>query len=471
MLKKLFSHTAIYGIAPQLTKLANFVALPIITAKLTAVDYGVSGVLTAYTAAISVFASLGLRVVLMNSFYKSPGHYKWLWRQVYGFLSLWNLVYALILALLIYLIIPTEAIDHRWTIVVLNVLPLVFFGQTSVICSTYYQLNQKPLQIALRSAVFGVTTVALNVYFIRFLNMGYMGWFWSNFIVGMLTNLSYFYPLNYKLKIRPIFNFKWRLLRHSLKVSLPTVPHFYSGYLLNSSDRLVMNVLKINTQSIGRYNVANTLGGAMGSLSHASAQAIGPMLNKLYKSGDDLAARNLVFVLQIVFLLASFCLCIWMKEIFQFMVRNRELAKVYPLGIIIIMGYNYRPMYIGSNAKLMYAERTNVIWKVSFVAGVINVGLNLILIPIMGFEVAAYTTFVSYMYMGYSGFYFKIFKEINHANYYPQLWMLITVLATATAYWGVEFNLWIKVAITVVFGALGLLALRRFNKLLTNKVY
>ncbi|HEY5750345.1 MAG TPA: oligosaccharide flippase family protein [Chryseolinea sp.] len=127
MLRKLFSHTAIYGLAPHVSKIASFFVLPIITQYLTPTDYGVYGVVTATVGSISVFASLGLRVVLVNSFYKSPGHYKWLWRQVYGFLSLWVIPYAFISAALVYFIIPEEAKPHVWQIIFINVAPLVFF--------------------------------------------------------------------------------------------------------------------------------------------------------------------------------------------------------------------------------------------------------------------------------------------------------------------------------------------------------
>ena len=75
MLKKLFSHTAIYGLAPQITKIASFFSLPLITAELTDLDYGIAGIMTAYTASISVLAALGLKVVLVNSFFKSPAIY------------------------------------------------------------------------------------------------------------------------------------------------------------------------------------------------------------------------------------------------------------------------------------------------------------------------------------------------------------------------------------------------------------
>ncbi len=468
MLKKLFSHTAIYGLAPQITKIASFFSLPLITAELTELDYGVAGVLAAYTAAISVLATLGLRMVLVNSFFKSPGQYKWVWRQIYGFLTLWTFLYAIILSILIYFVVPQEAIENRWTILLLNVGPLIFFGQTSVICTTYYQLKQKPLQIAIRSIIFGFLSIGLNVLFIVEYKMGYMGWFWSSFIVGLLSNASYYYPLNFKLKLKPIFNFKRRLIKNSLKVSLPMVPHYYSGYLLNSSDKMVMDVMQVGTGNIGKYNVAYTVGSVMNSLGTASGLAIGPILIKFYKDRKEELAKNLVFILQISFFLITFGLCIWMKELFSFLIRNEELAQMYYLGIIIVMAYNYRPMYLGFSTKTMYNEKTNIMWKVTLGAGLINVLLNLMLIPFFGFEVAAVTTFVAYMFMGYAGYYFKVFKEINSAKYYPVFWVLLTIALTVLAYYAVELSLWVKIGISLAVSGFAFFFIYRLNKLINE---
>jgi len=464
MLRKLFSHTAIYGLSPQIIKIANFFALPIITKDLTALDYGVSGVMTAYTMATSVLAGLGLRVVLVNSFYKSPGQYKWLWRQSYGFLIMWNWLYAILLSVLIYYVTPLEALDNRLTILLLNVLPIVFFGPTKTIATTYYQINEMPLQIAIRTGIFGLSTVFLNIYFISILKMGYMGWFWSNFIVGVITNISYYYPLNFKLKMSPIFNFKRRLIRNCLKISLPTVPHYYSSYLLNSSDRLVMDMLKVDTSYIGKYNVAYTVSGIMGSLGNASGLAIVPLLNRMYKNGHDEKGKWLVFALQIIFFALSFSMCVWMKEIFELLIKNNELAQMYPLGIVIVMAYNYRPMYLGANAKLIFSEKTNVLWKVTLIAGLINVLLNFIFIPIYGFQVAAYTTFISLMFMGYSGFFYRVFREISNVKYYPLIWLFINIILTILAYFAVEYHIVHKMIITSILLCLSLLSLYLVNR-------
>tara|TARA_B110000114_G_C15015738_1_gene366751 strand:- start:772 stop:1143 length:372 start_codon:yes stop_codon:yes gene_type:complete len=107
-------------------------------------------------------------------------------------------------------------------------------------------------------------------------------------------------------------------------------------------------------------------------------------------------------------------------------------------------------MYLGANNRLFYIEKTKVLLKISFVAGLANVLMNLIFIPIYGFEVAAITTYVSLMYMGYSGYYLKVFKDNNNLNYYPLLWLLTTLILTISAIYIVELDLVIKVLVNII---------------------
>ncbi|MFC6099486.1 lipopolysaccharide biosynthesis protein [Olivibacter domesticus] len=448
MFKKLFSHTAIYGLAPQVSKIAGIFALPIITKHLSEIDFGVYGVITAIAGSIAVLANLGLNVILSNSFFKSPGQYKWAWRQIYGFLILWNFPFSVLLGLLLYFFIPPEASKDSLGIIILNVLPIVFFGPTSIIGTMYYQLRQKPFQVAIRSAIFGFISVGLNVLFIAGFKMGYMGWFWSICISTMLNQLSYWWPLNRKLGFSPIFNFKLRYIKNSLKISLPTVPHYYSAYLLDTSDRAVMKVLDVNTGDIGKYNAAYTVANLIQKLGIAAGQALGPMLNQAYKNKNEKSARSLIFVLQAFFLALTFLLSIWLKEIFYFLIKNKELSRVYPLGIVIVMAYNYRPMYFGANYRLMYNEKTKVLLKVTFIAGIVNVILNFILIGFFGYKMAAFTTFIALLYMGYAGYFLKEYKETKVLNYYPLLWLSLTIILTFAAYFLVELALISKVLIS-----------------------
>lgn len=433
MLKKLFSHTFIYGFANQIPKIAGVFSLPFITKYLTEEDYGIFGVIISYIAAIEVLASLGLRVTLVNTFYKHPNWYTKIWQEIYGFLMIWNLVFLVFEVIFLWLLMPKE-VDNVPLIIFLNVGAGLFFGPTAMLGSTFFQIKQKPFAIAMRTITFGTLTVILNIYFIAHLKMGYLGWFYSIFIVSVLNNASYFYPLFYTYKLQPIFKISYRRIRSYLKVTLPTIPHYYSTFLLNTSDKIVMQQLSVPISDIGKYNAAYTVGNLFNSLGMVSGFAITPLMNECYKKKDEKGARELVFVLQAVFFLASFLVCLWLKEIFQILIKNEALAATYPLGIVLVMAYNYRAMYYGAINKLFYLEKTQILWKITFIAGLTNVIMNFIFIPIFGYKAAAVTTFISLMFMGYSGYFLKDFKENCNINYYPIHWIIATIGLTVVCY-------------------------------------
>ncbi|MHC8949278.1 lipopolysaccharide biosynthesis protein [Sphingobacterium hungaricum] len=466
MLKKLLSHTAIYGLAPQVIKIAQFLVLPIITPYLSPTDYGIFGLIVAIIGAVSVFGSLGLNIVLANSFTRSTHQYKWLWRQIYGFLNLWNIIYTLIVALLLYLFIPKEAYENTYEIILLNVIPLVLFAPSTSIGTLYFQMMSKPFQIASRSIVIGLLTIALNIYFIKYLHMGYMGWFWSGAITQVLFQLSFYIPLNYKIGLKPIYNFKWDTIKKQLKICLPTIPHYYSSYLLNSFDRVIMKFYNLDIVSIGRYNAAQTVGNFLNSATYAANQAISPLLLNVYKTDDKETEQRLNFSVMILFLVGTSTLCLFLKELLPLLIKSDGLENIYSVAIIIAMAYNYRPMYVAANNKLFYVEKTKALLKVTTIASIISVILNLIFIKFFGYTSAAITLYISLMYMGYSGFFIKEFKQMNGTNHYPVFWLCLTISLTVFVFFAVELNFWIKIFIGLALLIVALLGLLKVNKVL-----
>lgn len=464
MLKKLFSHTLIYGLAPQIVKLAQVFILPAITPYLTAKDYGIFGIVTATAGALTIFGSLGLNIVLANSFTKSPLHFKWLWRQIFGFLNLWSFAYAIIATVVIFLFLPAEVENQAGMIIVLNVLPLVLFAPSTTIGGLYYQLMQKPMEIALRSVGTGLLTLALNLYFIRGLKMGYMGWFWAAAIAQVINQFSYYYSLRYREGIVPIYNFKRRTILRHLKTCLPTLPHFYSYYILGSFDRVIMKMLGLPITEIGKYNAAQMPAGLVGTATNAANQAVSPLLLKAYKDDDRQIEKNLNFITMIACLTGSSVLCLFLKELLPVIIRSEGLERLYPMAIILVMAYNYRPMYTAANNRLFFTERTTALLKVTFIAAALSVMLNFLLIYLWGSIAAAIVLFVCFMYMGYSGFFIREFKESNGTAHYPLIWLSLTLVLTIFVYFAADFPLWVKVVIALIFCLTGGFSIRKIYR-------
>jgi len=451
LLKRFFSHSALYGLSGQLPKIVGILILPIITPFLTEMDYGIMGIIMAYTSFILVLQNIGLNIIAANSFYRHKSRYIWVWRQLIGFLNLWYIPFFTLLGLLLYVIIPENVHHLRLEIIILTVVPGILFGPSQFLGILYYQLNQHPEPIAIRSIVFGLLTVVLNLVTIAYFKMGFMGWIYTMAIVTLLTKLSYWIPLRFKLGLKPIYSIRWRLWKQRLGVAIPLMPHYYSSFLLNSSDQMVMERLELPTEAIGAYNFPARFGSYFGMLAGAFNQAITPLLLESYKQNNGARAKYLVYNYQLALFFLTFSFCLWSKEIFQLLINNPSLESTYWLTIPIVMAYNYRGMYVGANSYLFYYERTKVLWKISFMAGVSNVILNIIFIPIYGIVVAAVTTFISLMYMGYSGFYLKDYKELPSEEYHPMKWLFATIVLTIIAYLGVDLHIVSKAMIYLVF--------------------
>ncbi|TXK20964.1 lipopolysaccharide biosynthesis protein [Pontibacter qinzhouensis] len=465
MLRKLLSDAAIYGLAAQLPRLAGVITLPLLTQYLTSADYGVAGVVIAYNSALGMLQSLGLVVVLGNLFSKFPLRYKWAWRQINGFLSVWSFFYGIVMGAIIYWIVPPEADAYRLQIAVLHALPIMLFASTEIQAMHYHLLSQRPLPIGIRAFVIGCVGVSMNVYTIAYLQLGFMGWFYANFLGALAGFLINAYHIYLKQGFWPIFNFKWHRIKSSLKMSLPVIPHNFSSFLMDTSDRLVLDMLQVPIPKIGLYNVASSLGSHFLMATHAIVQASSPYYMRYFgkeaSQESALQARRLTFILQAFFLVITFVCCLWVKEIFVVLIRNKELQQAYPLAIVILMAYNYRPMYMAVTSLLVYRDQASKLWKISAVGGLGNVVLNFIFIPLFGYKAAAFTTFVALMYMGFGGYFLPDYKKVKQVDYYPLYWMGLTVATFALAYNLVELALAYKAFITVM--VLGVAAIAAFQ--------
>lgn len=453
MINKIINHSLVYAILPKLPILAGFIMLPWITPFLENIDYGIYGIVLSITTGATVIKTLGLDVILMNTYihlYESQ-KFKPFWNEVQGFIAIWSVILSVIVALVVYWMLPIEANENLGLIIVLTVIPILVYSPLQIIATKYYQMAEKPIQIGYRSLLFGIVSVVLTYYFIVVLKIGYLGWLWSFFITETLMFFSYIYPIWIREKLFPNLFFRRKAIKRYLKISLPLVPHTSAFFLLDFSDRLVMLNVGVSTANIGLYDFAYRFAGYARVFSESIHQASTPLFIKDYKKNQKTSfLRDIIFLECFIVTFVSFCISLWLKEIFQIMVNNEDLASTYKMGIILTMAYAYKPMYTAMATVFYYHEKTKEFWKISFVAGILNVILNIIFIPIYGFEIAVLTTFLSFLYIGYSGFIVTNFKKIYPYNFSPLYWVLYTGLLLGTAYFFKDARLSVKLLISIV---------------------
>jgi len=465
VLKKLITHSFLYSLAPQVPKIASLFLMPILTKHLKPVDYGIYGVITSYLFFVTTLRDLGFGTVFVNTFYRYPQRWKFVWRLLHGHLLYWGIFYVLLLIGTLFIAIPAEAKQNFTLITLLTIIPAVLFDNTNMIGSYYYRFSQKPVFIAIVSIVTAISSILITFYCVVNLQLGYLSWFIASFASALIMFLFYVYPLYVKLKLWPILRFRKKFIMPHLRVALPMIPHNYSSFLLNSSDRIVMDLYKLDIKKIGIYNISYQFGNYFEAFGEAVGMAVGPFFSKLYSAKNEKAildARRLTFFLMSFFLIATFLVAIWLKEIFQILVRNDELKSGYAIGVILVMGYAYRPMYWSAGIKLSIYEDTAMLWRISFVAGLLNVILNVIFVPFFGIFAAAIITLLSLMYIGFSAYSFKRYQRLGGPDHYPVYWLASILLLTIVAYFLKDAAIWIKAAITLIVLCLGFYMFRKY---------
>lgn len=451
MLKDLFKGSAIYGIAPFIPKILTIFLLPILTRYLTSTDYGIIGTITSIIFAIQALQDLGLKTLLPNYFYRCRAQYKVMWREVYGFLSLWMIFFAIIQGLLLYIFIPAEAISNRWTIIILSNFSTVFFGPTAIIGQMYYQLNLRPTPVAIRAVLSGVTTILVNFLCVVVLRWGYLGAYVGSFAGTFLANLSYWPVVNRKIGLSPIYNYKRKSIRRWLKISIPTIPHYYSAYLMHSSNVVAMNTYHKPQSEIGQLTMAQNMSNMFETVLNAINQVWSPMAYRYIRDNDEKEMKRILYVYIIAAFSMTFIYSLWAREIYGLLIKNPEIAATYKYSIILIMALNYRPFYVYFCNYLFYFEKTVQLLKISFISGLICCVIYFSLIPYWGVYAALIGFYVGCLYFGYSGYFNKYYKEKTIFRLKWYIWLTAQIILTIVPYYCVDFHYWPKIFITAFF--------------------
>lgn len=444
MLKFIFKNAALYTIANQIPMFANLILLPIISKFLNKEDYYIFGTVLAYGGVISVFSNFGLIPAFQNAFFKDHENFRSRYGDLMYFLQRYRILYTLVLAFVIYIFFKDDITPLRlFAVIFLYVTPSMFLELYKTLGMRYYQFNHRHSEVHKITLLSGIITVVSTFTTVYILELHYFGWFISLFIGNVFQGMYFRYKLRVVERLLPSKNPDFNYIRSSIKFGLPTIPHNYSSYLLNTADRLILDQYKtagkVESGEIGLYNVAYGFAGYFDNLNGQINSVVSPIYFDMFARNDLKAnhiVRQMTFVWFGVVLVLAFLLSIWSKEIFYLLyIQNTDqLQDAYKYSIFLFMAFTYRPMYVAAVDRAIFNERSLGLLKISLAAGILNVALNIILIPFFGVQAAIFATFLAYMYQGFSGHFFKDFKKYITLKYHP-IFMLVVIFTVSAAAW------------------------------------
>ncbi len=182
---------------------------------------------------------------------------------------------------------------------------------------------------------------------------------------------------------------------YALKFNIPLVPYYLSQVVLNQSDRIMIEKI-IGTAQAALYGVAYQLAFILTFVLNAINNSYVPWFYSKIKEGkttDNRAVSSGLALLMAFMLMGVIALA---PELIYIMGSGKygEAVWVVPPITVSVLLLMYVQFFV--NVEFYYEAKTMLVWG-SIGAAIVNVALNLLLIPCFGFVAAGYTTLVSYL--------------------------------------------------------------------------
>lgn len=392
---KIIKDSLFYGLVPKLTIFISVFTLPLITPFLTTFDYGISGVLASYSSFMIAVLPLGLHVHLANSFFELPRHYNLVWGRVLYLMLLSSILFGFLNFLILSLTLPIHFSLKLLLLSVVGSIP-VLCTTNSVLANHLFPLLQKPQPLVLTNLLGSVVSLVLSFVLIYFFRLGYWGLIVPNVLSGLIVFFLFVKFIWIDYNIKPIVDHNIKRIVWMLKIGLPLVPHALGFVFLTSSARIVMSQLHVSYDEIGLFSHGCTMGDYAVMVTTALITAISPNIQRAYRSHDYTRYRKLYYLCQSVAFVTSILVCIWIPEIYGFLIKNVELRQSSSIASIMCFSNVVFAFYVFQSTPVFIEKDTfQLLWLV-FVPGLLNLILCFVGIPIFGYRAAIYSTIISY---------------------------------------------------------------------------
>jgi len=197
----------------------------------------------------------------------------------------------------------------------------------------------------------------------------------------------------------------------SIKLGAKGVLAAVAGFIIIQSDILMIRHFRDDTET-GIYSIAATLAFLLIAIPQSTGKVLFPYISKLeHREGGDGTDTAIIYC-RITFLITvsvAFIAIILAPFMISFVYGEAYSASATPF-IILALAIAFSGYVFVLDAQLYAREQVWVATVCSVLAALLNIGLNIYLIPQYGAIGAAITSFISYLFYAFSvaAFYFSL---------------------------------------------------------------
>ncbi|WP_292484617.1 lipopolysaccharide biosynthesis protein [Methanohalobium sp.] len=465
---KLFAQRiGLVGITNFIGSLSGLILLPILTKNMSIESYGIWVQIIVTVGIVPNIVMLGLPAAMVR-YLPSISSKKDFQDVFYSFLSIVIVTGFLASFLVSFFADNIAGVLFEGNAVAVRILSaIIFLESINGILFNYFRATQ---QIKKHSVLL-ITKTVLFILLVSFFVL--MGEGLTGALAGLLTKDIMVLLVTIVMIISEIGIKKpnFANIKEYLGFGLPNVPGGMSQWIVNSSDRYVISGF-LGASAVGLYSPGYTLGN-IGRMFLAPLNFMLPMI--LSKYYDE---NNLDEVKKILSYSLKYFLAIGIPAVFGLSFLSEQILLILSTPEIASKGYQITP-FVALSAlvfgvfiifeKVIYLEKkTKTIGKIWMFAAVLNLGLNILIIPYIGIIGAAGTTLLSFivglcLIVYYSSKYLKFdvnFRFISKSLIASILMSLIVITWDPTNL----LNALVMIGISAVFYFVVLILMKGFSR-------
>lgn len=411
MSKRLLVSLSNYSIGNLLFSAAGLISFPILTRLLTVEDYGLLALVATTLTFIVALAKGGLQHSVLR-FYSEikEGGQQWNLDNYYSTV-LFGMGAIGVVVTILWFLFTQLAPASIWNDNLLQFL----FGLTSILIliRTLDSVLVNIIRAKERTALYNVyrvikryATLALILFVLFFITRELSGIFVATIFVELASLIVLAYYLFYK-KWPTIKEFSPQLFKSMLLFGIPMLGYELAGIILNIGDRYLIQWY-MGSAVLGTYAAAYNLTEMVhGIVIAAFGQAIMPMYLRMWSEKGKNETQE--FIRRALYYYFLICLPIvaGLSAVGAELLTLLASTKYAEGSIIIpyiIVGLVIDGTIVLVGAGLYIRKQSKMLMLLVAISAIVNIVLNIILIPLYGIEGAAIATLISYTILAFTTF-------------------------------------------------------------------
>jgi O-antigen/teichoic acid export membrane protein len=387
------------GASNILFVLNSIILLPILTKNLSISDYGIWVQVMVTISLIPAIALFGLPQSMVRFLASAKDRSEI--RETFYSISIIIFLAALSISIIIFLLsVPiASALFAGKAFVVRLISSIVFVECLNSIALNYFTA----LQQIKKYAAFSSLRISFQIILISFFVISGHGIYGA--MLGLLIAATTYFLVTAAVIVYAmgIAIPRFKNIEDFIAFGMPTVPGSLSSWIVNFSDRYIIGIL-LGTVAVGYYSPGYTLGFMVISLFIAPFSFLLPaVLSKHYDEDDIEEVKTIIRYSLRYFLLLAIPSVLGLSLLSKEFLTTIATQEISNNSYLITPFSALSALFLGAYAIIAQAivleKRMKIIGAIWTLAAVLNLSLNLILVPHLGIMGAAVTTLLAYAFV------------------------------------------------------------------------